>query len=574
MLAIGDILNDTFRIERLIGQGGTACVYEVSHARVPRRFALKVITGQSFNDPGFMLRFRQEADILAALDHPHLVNVLDWNRSNQGLPYLIMELLNGEDLSKFLARTGALSPSVAMAIFVQIADALKAVHAAGIVHRDLKPGNIFLCKNGPFPNFVKVLDFGIAKNERSAGPMQTDRSAVMGTPAYMSPEQTRGGMEEVDARTDQFALAAILYEMLAGHPAFYRPGDDAVSTLIRVLTEEPPPLPFPNLERAIRRAISKDKEARFPSLSKFVEATGALERSSVMMAIPQVEQAPRPSAPPAQPDERARSDAGIQLDTNSRTKPLHDPAPSNLPSDSGPPGAEVYPVPQPPRRAGTWTLRVLAAALCLGLTVPSVLLTRQLQAVQRAGRAGLGPQPGPEPTEQLTSSTGEPGYSIALPDHEEQPPLAPIPATEISSRSAPEVSSSELPSSSGSAIKHGTQAAVRTKVRTKLSPSHRVAAPTAFSPKPFGALSLRGVKSIKGAANDKQTSFILTCADKLIEQMPDQVRDLRLTISPCAPACVALPDKADREIRLSFERCLKPWEGAPIPAAGVKLIFY
>lgn len=574
MLAIGDILNDTFRIERLIGQGGTACVYEVAHARVPRRFALKVITGQSFNDPAFMLRFRQEADILAALDHPHLVNVLDWNRSNQGLPYLIMELLNGEDLSKFLARTGALSPSVALAIFVQIADALKAVHAAGIIHRDLKPGNIFLCKNGPFPNFVKVLDFGIAKNARSTGPMQTDRSAVMGTPAYMSPEQTRGGMEEVDARTDQFALAAILYEMLAGHPAFYRPGDDAVGTLIRVLTEEPPPLPFPNLDRAIRRALSKDKEARFPSLAQFVEATGALERASVMMAIPQVDADPGPLATAGPSAERPRSDAGIPLDTNGRTRPLRDPQLSNLTSDSGTPGAEVYPVPQPPRRAGTWTVRVLAAALGLGLTVPSILLTRELQARREIERTDAAPQPVPASSEELTSGASGASYSIGAPVREEPQPLTPVPATEISNDSIPEVNSSEVPPSPGQAIKHGTQTPVRSKARPKGSLSRRVVAPTTNGAKSAGAVSVRGIKSIKGAANDKQTSFILACADKLIEQMPDQVHDLHLTISPCAPACVALPDKADREIRLSFERCLKPWEGAPIPAAGVKLIFY
>lgn len=137
MFATGHILNDTYRIERLLGRGGMACVFVVAHVRLPRRFALKVITAPTAQGSDFSLRFRREAEILAGLDHPNLVNVIDWNTTPEGLPYLVMELLSGEDLAQCLGRTGALPVKVALSIFVQVAEALQVAHAQGIIHREL-----------------------------------------------------------------------------------------------------------------------------------------------------------------------------------------------------------------------------------------------------------------------------------------------------------------------------------------------------------------------------------------------------------------------------------------------------
>lgn len=269
---VGQILNDSYRIERLIGRGGMASVFEVSNVRLPRRFALKVITAPDARSTEYLLRFRREAEILATLDHPNLVSVSDYNIAPSGQPYLVMELLSGEDLASFLHRSGALPLKVALSIFTQAASALQLVHGCGITHRDLKPANLFLCKNGMVPHYTKVLDFGIAKSNGHNQPLITDHLVLMGTPAYMAPEQARCEPGGVDARADQFSLALVLYEMLSGRAAFYRRGETHMSTLCRVLTEDVPPLADAAMNRAVMRALSKAPEERYPSLREMVAA--------------------------------------------------------------------------------------------------------------------------------------------------------------------------------------------------------------------------------------------------------------------------------------------------------------
>lgn len=269
---IGLVLHDNYRIERLLGQGGMASVFEVTHLRLPRRFALKVLTSDSAKSNEFILRFRREAEILASLDHPNLVNVVDWNMTPCEQPYLVMELLSGEDLSAHLRNNGALPPQVALCIFTQIAAAIELVHQFGITHRDLKPANIFLCKNGSTPYYVKVLDFGIAKSTQHAAELLTDQLSVMGTPAYMAPEQARGNIEGIDHRSDQFSLGLILYEMLCGRPAFHRPGEPVMSTLCRVLTDDPEPLANEAINHVVMRALQKNPDDRYSTLSEMVSA--------------------------------------------------------------------------------------------------------------------------------------------------------------------------------------------------------------------------------------------------------------------------------------------------------------
>jgi serine/threonine protein kinase len=271
-ITTGSVLGETYRIERVLGRGGMATVFEASHVRLPRRFAIKVIKADAEEGQEFLVRFRREAETLAKLDHPNIVNVFDWNVTESGLPYLVMELLQGEDLSQLLRREGALPLPLAIHLFAQIAAALEVAHSHGIVHRDVKPSNVFLCESGPVDHFVKVLDFGIAKHVLSTASLLTQDRSLLGTPAYMSPEQARGDNLVIDERSDQFALALILYEMLAGKPAFYRQGEPVFATLFRVISEQPPPLPDPLLNQVISRALDKQPEARFPSLADFVAA--------------------------------------------------------------------------------------------------------------------------------------------------------------------------------------------------------------------------------------------------------------------------------------------------------------
>jgi serine/threonine protein kinase len=155
MLQPGDVVAETYVVERLLGSGGMAHVYGVKHLRMPRKFALKVLQIQAATRGDFLERFEREAEILATLRHPHIVDVIDRNKLADGDPYIVMELLEGEDLATFIARSGALSVPVALRILSQIGEALEAAHRVGITHRDLKPSNIFLCTHGQVLNFVK-----------------------------------------------------------------------------------------------------------------------------------------------------------------------------------------------------------------------------------------------------------------------------------------------------------------------------------------------------------------------------------------------------------------------------------
>lgn len=275
MLKPGDIINATYRVEKLLGSGGMADVYIVTHLRMPRKFALKVMRIQTAVRHDFLERFNRECEILATLKHPHIVDIMDRHQLPSGDPYLVMELLEGEDLATYIARTGALPVPVALRICNQIAEALDAAHKVGIVHRDLKPSNIFLSREGQLLNFVKVLDFGIAKISTSDKTPMTAPAALMGTPGYMAPEQARGDNASVGPATDQFALAAIVYEMISGRPAFYSPEDSVYAILARVIETEPSPLPHPQINLAVMRALSKEPGKRFPSLREFVAAVGA-----------------------------------------------------------------------------------------------------------------------------------------------------------------------------------------------------------------------------------------------------------------------------------------------------------
>jgi len=271
----GDVIDDTYQVERLLGSGGMAHVYVVKHLRMPRKFALKVLQIEVAVRRDFLERFEREAEILATLRHPHIVDVIDRNKLPDGNPYLVMELLEGEDLATFIARSGALSVPVALRIANQIGEALEAAHHVGITHRDLKPSNIFLCKQGHLLNFVKVLDFGIAKLAVSNRAPMTAPAQIMGTPGYMAPEQARGEGHRIGPATDQFALAATLYEMLVGQGPFYRAGDTLFATIERVVHAKPEPLPDPQINASVQRALSKEPENRFPTLQSFLAAVGA-----------------------------------------------------------------------------------------------------------------------------------------------------------------------------------------------------------------------------------------------------------------------------------------------------------
>jgi len=296
MLQQGQTISDTYEVEGLLGTGGMANVYVVRHLRMPRKLALKVLHVQANSEDDVVARFEQEAKILAELRHPHIVNVTDFNWLSQTEPYLVMELLEGEDLFRFLQRNGPLSIPIALRIICQVGEALEAAHVLGVVHRDLKPSNIFLCTHGQTASLVKVLDFGVAKLTGSTQTPMTGTWAMVGTPGYMAPEQAKADHKSIGPATDQFALATILYEMLAGQPAFYRAGEGMYATLERVVLEKPAPLVDSQIDWAVQKALSKDPKDRFSSIREFLAAVGATSHTVYSRSVlPSMDALPTPA---------------------------------------------------------------------------------------------------------------------------------------------------------------------------------------------------------------------------------------------------------------------------------------
>jgi len=209
-----------------LGQGGMGQVFLAQHHRIARRAAVKVLLPELSANESVVERFFTEARATSLIRHPGIVEVLDCD-VRDGQAYIVMEHLQGESVADYLERIGGLvgDTAFALAVVAQVAQAVGAAHAAGIVHRDLKPDNVFLSISNTDGRVVpKVLDFGIAKLAERGSATHTRTGAVLGTPAYMSPEQCRGGSKVVDGRSDVYSLGCILYEMLCGEPPFVRDG--------------------------------------------------------------------------------------------------------------------------------------------------------------------------------------------------------------------------------------------------------------------------------------------------------------------------------------------------------------
>ena len=250
-----------------------ATVFEAAHTRIERRFAIKILKVNTDEYPQLRLRFEREARIGSQLGHDHIVQVLDFNQTPKGQPYLVMDLLEGEDLGSVLKREPGVPLEWAAAVMRQVGSALGAAHEHDVVHRDLKPENIFLSGEPRQRVMAKVLDFGISKILNTESAMTKD-SAVFGTPWYMAPEQALGLVKEMDQRTDIFAMGVILYYMLGNCLPF--DGPNAPTVLYKIVHEEPVPLAVlrPDLPAAmvevVQRAMRKKPVERHQSMAEMV----------------------------------------------------------------------------------------------------------------------------------------------------------------------------------------------------------------------------------------------------------------------------------------------------------------
>ncbi|MCB9601645.1 MAG: serine/threonine protein kinase [Sandaracinus sp.] len=277
-LPLGLVLAGTWRVEGFLGAGGMGHVYDVTHVRTGRRYALKTLLPDARLSADSLRRFEREARAASALGHPGLVAVHDFDR-HAGVDFLVMDRLEGETLDERLRREGTLPWETARGIARELADALDAAHAAGLLHRDVKPGNVFLARDGRGERAV-LLDFGLAKPIDDATTSRiTATGAAVGTPLYMSPEQARG--EALDVRTDVYGLAATLYEMITGAPPFLEP--TVARAYHRLLSEPalpasrlaPQPVP-PELDALLVAALAKDPDARPADARRFAEALASV----------------------------------------------------------------------------------------------------------------------------------------------------------------------------------------------------------------------------------------------------------------------------------------------------------
>ena len=269
---VGKVLKGQYRIEAQLGQGAMGIVFRGVQIGLGKTVAIKMIRSDILVTKDSHDRFQREAQVLSKLLHPGIAQVLDFG-IDEGTPFLVMEFVDGKELTDVMTLEGPMAPARAIAIVRQLAAALEEAHRNGIVHRDIKPQNIRLQRYSPTGQiYLKVLDFGIAKQLGDEnGQSLTATGAVIGTPAYMAPEQAGGS--KVDARADQYAVGVVLYELLTGTVPFV--SDTVTGVLVSHLTKPPPPLPreVPEpLQRIVMRLLEKEPTQRYPDI-------GSLERA-------------------------------------------------------------------------------------------------------------------------------------------------------------------------------------------------------------------------------------------------------------------------------------------------------
>jgi eukaryotic-like serine/threonine-protein kinase len=303
----GELIGSTqlgrYRVTRKIGQGGMGAVYEAVHVKLDKRVAIKVLLEKYANSEGVVQRLEQEARLASAIGDPHIIDVADIGQTDDGRTLIVMELLAGESLAHLIARTDMTETRIA-SLVSQAARALAAAHGKGVIHRDIKPENLFvLTRDGG--DFVKVVDFGISKLVRGdrEDPRLTGTGMVIGTAAYMSPEQARG--DDVDERTDVYALGVVMFEAATGRLPFQ--AENYLKMLSEVANAEAPsprslrPSLSERFERIAMKAMAKNRDHRYASARELADALDALAAGTATAPTAAMPHTPAPTAPARPP---------------------------------------------------------------------------------------------------------------------------------------------------------------------------------------------------------------------------------------------------------------------------------
>jgi serine/threonine-protein kinase len=408
---VGSVVAGKYRVDRVLGRGGMGAVFSATNVTIGKRVALKFLTREAARDKSATERFQREAEAAGVVESEHIVHVFDSGTSEDGLPFLVMELLTGEDLRTRLQREGMLSVAQAIDIATQVLRGLVRAHAAGIIHRDLKPDNVFLCRRDDGTLLVKIVDFGISKlSHGRAAKTLTRRGTVLGTAYYMAPEQAQA-VEKVDQRADLYGVGTILFEMLAGRPPHVAPTHEAV--LVAICTKDAPDVrtlrsdvPL-GLARLLERALARDRNERLASAEDFLQGLGGGPLPAEIVPARTEPLAPAGVVPSTTERRRlgtrrtviagflaallgftltavlvARSKAPEEATATPMTTVAPPPAPA-----TAPPVLEVVPVPTE------------------AVTVPSASAENGTRAPERRARASAGKPTDPSPKSSATATT-------------------------------------------------------------------------------------------------------------------------------------------------------------------------
>ena len=299
-LDVGDVLAKKYRLERLVGEGGTGVVVAARHLQLERVVAIKFLRTALASDE-IRTRFEREARAIGQIESEHVVLVLDVGSLDDYSPYMVMEYLEGRDLARTLKEDGPLSIEDSVDCMLQVCEALDQAHAHGIVHRDLKPANLFLTRREDGGPHIKVVDFGISKIldpkllQGDRGPKEmTNAFSVLGSPRYMAPEQLRNS-KDVDGRADLWSIGAVMFQLVTGKYAF--DADNNIHASLAVLTKEAPllrqhaPHAPPELEAIVNKCLSKDRNSRFQSAAELADALRPLASDRTRDSLERMQEA-------------------------------------------------------------------------------------------------------------------------------------------------------------------------------------------------------------------------------------------------------------------------------------------
>jgi len=472
----GDVLARKYRVERVLGVGGMGVVVAATHLQLSQRVALKFLLPDALANPEVVARFAREARAAAQIRSEHVARVLDVGELDSGLPYMVMEFLEGRDLAQELEAQGVLGVEEAVTHVLHACEAIAEAHAAGIVHRDLKPANLFLARRADGSICIKVLDFGISKSPIGVEGDLTKTQGVLGSPLYMSPEQMTAS-RTVDVRTDVWALGIILYESLTGGCPFQA---ETMPELVAAILSNRPLSPSATraeipalLSQVILRCLEKERDARYGNVAELCAALERFAAPESRVSVARVSRVLGATPSRTKKPEGARLGQSFSFDDGPSGDTVHLPRriPGARTGDAASWGSTAAAVPRAPR----WRPPVIAGLVVVGLGVGAASVTAAVRGARQAAhltpRSASAPPPVP-PSRALDAEVTPGSHGSTADASSATPPPAPT---------EPPVASASVPIAAAARV---SAAARSTAPLTRPAPPLPATGPTPPAPPP------------------------------------------------------------------------------------------